>query len=155
MDVYAKLREMGLEIMDHTPQGGIYNSVRSFGENLVYVSGTGPSCKVGLDVHGKLGAELSLEEGQEQARRCMMNILSNLHHDIGDLNKIKRFVKILAFVASKDDFYMQPQVVNGASALLKEVFGEEIGLPARSAIGVNVLPGNIPVEIEVLLELKD
>lgn len=106
------------------------------------------------DMVGRVGGELTLEQGQEMARRCALNILANLHHTLGDLNRIRRFVKVLAFVNSTDDFDRQPAVVNGASGLIRDIFGEEAGLPARSAIGVNVLPGNIPVEIEMLLELK-
>lgn len=155
MDVYAKLKELGIEILEHTPKGGIYTSVLPFAGRLAYVSGTSAAAKCRECRLGKLGKDLTLEEGQEEARFCMINILSNLHHDLGDLNRIKRFVKMLAFVASADDFYQQPQVANGASSLLQDIFGEEGGLPARSAIGVNVLPGNIPVEIEMLLELKE
>lgn len=151
-DIYQRLKELGIELMEHSPKGGIYTSCMLFGQNLVYVSGTSAN---GQNVVGRLGKELTVEEGMEQARLAMISILSNLHHDLKDLNRIKRFVKILAFVASDDQFYQQPKVINGASALLQDVFGEEAGLPARSAIGVNVLPGNIPVEIEALLELKD
>jgi enamine deaminase RidA (YjgF/YER057c/UK114 family) len=70
---------------------------------------------------GKLGSEYTIEEGQEASRRCMLNILSNLHHELGDLNRIKKFVKILGFVASAPDFYEHPQVINGASQMLKDV----------------------------------
>ena len=84
----------------------------------------------------------------------MLNLLANLHAKTGDLNKIKRFVKVLAFVNSADSFEQQPQVVNGGSNLLVELFGEEVGMPARTAIGVNTLPGGIACEIEVLVELK-
>ncbi len=154
MDVYAKMKELGLELGAPTPPGGIYSPVMFFGEKLIYTSGTGGVIDGLPDMVGRVGKELTLEDGQEMARRCTLNILSNLHHAIGDLNKIKRFVKMLAFVNSADDFYSQPAVVNGASSLLREIFGEEAGLPARSAIGVNVLPGNIPVEIELLVELK-
>ena len=154
MDVYAKMKDMGLEIGDATPAGGVYSPVRFFGEKMVYTSGTGGQMKDLPDKVGRIGGELTLEDGSEMARRCMLNILSNLHYAIGDLNKIKSFVKMLVFVNSTNDFLRQPEVANGASLLLKELFGEEIGLPARSAIGVNVLPGNIPVEIEMLLELK-
>ena len=101
-----------------------------------------------------VGKDLTLEQGQLAARNCMLNLLANLQDKIGDLNKIKRFVKVLAFVNSADDFYMQPQVVNGGSELIRDLYGEENGLPARSAIASNALPGNIAVEIEVLVELK-
>ena len=101
-----------------------------------------------------VGKDLTLEQGQLAARNYMLNLLANLQDKIGDLNKIKRFVKVLAFVNSADDFYMQPQVVNGGSELIRDLYGEENGLPARSAIASNALPGNIAVEIEVLVELK-
>jgi len=154
MDVYARMRELGLPVLEPTPAGGIYSPVQYFGDKLVYTSGTGGQNQVDEDMVGRVGGELTLEQGQEMARRCALNILANLHHNLGGLNRIKRFVKILAFVNSANDFDKQPAVVNGASSLIRDIFGEEAGLPARSAIGVNVLPGNIPVEIEMLLELK-
>ena len=84
----------------------------------------------------------------------MLNLLANLHDKTGNLNRIRRFIKVLAFVNNTDDFTEQPQVINGGSELLLELFGEEAGLPARSAIGTNSLPGGIACEIEVLVELK-
>ena len=95
-----------------------------------------------------------LEEGQHAARNCILNLLANLEEKTGDLNKIKRFVKVLAFVNSVDTFTDQPAVVNGGSELIHNLFGDEAGLPARSAIGTNALPGGIACEIEVLVELK-
>lgn len=154
MNVYENLERIGLELPGPTKPGGIYTTVLPFGDKLIYTSGTSGSNDTDPDMSGKLGRELTLEQGQEMARRCALNIISNLHHTIGDLNRIKKFVKLLAFVASDDEFYQQPQVINGASKLLLEIFGEEAGMPARSAIGVNVLPGNIPVEIEAIVELK-
>ena len=154
MNIYKRLEELGIRLPQATQKAGIYNRLVPFGQNLVYMSGTGPAFGEDPCALGKLGRELTLEQGQETARRCMINILANLHAELGDLNRIKRFVKVLAFVASDDEFTQQPLVANGASQLLLDVFGEEVGLAARSAIGVNVLPGNIPVEIEALLELK-
>lgn len=124
------------------------------GGKLLYCSGCGPDLGNGNTVVGKVGKDLTLEQGQLAARNCMLNLLANLQDKIGDLNKIKRFVKVLAFVNSADNFYMQPQVVNGGSELIRDLYGEENGLPARSAIASNALPGNIAVEIEVLVELK-
>ncbi len=155
MDIYAKLKESGITLLEPAAKGGIYSSVRPYGDHLLYVSGTAPHNPVDENMAGKLGAEYTIADGQEAARRCMVNILSTLHHELGDLNRIRQFVKILGFVASTPDFYEQPQVINGASQILKDVFGEEAGLPARSAIGVAVLPWNIPVEIECIVELKD
>jgi enamine deaminase RidA (YjgF/YER057c/UK114 family) len=96
--------------------------------------------------------EYTVEQGQEAARYCILNLLANLQAKIGDLNRIKRIVKMLCFVAGSDTFYAQPQVANGGSQLLIDIFGTEAGCCARSAIGVNALPGNIPVEIELLVE---
>ena len=84
----------------------------------------------------------------------MLNVLAVLKRDLGSLDRIRSFEKITVFVASTDEFYEQPQVANGATALLQEVFGDEIGLPTRSAVGMNVLPGNIPVEIEALVSYE-
>lgn len=150
-DVYAKMKELGIQLPPPPPAGGIYTPVVDFSENLLYCSGCGPGDFKPL---GKVGKDVTLEEAQEASRRCMLNLLTNLEVKIGNLNKIKRFVKVLAFVASDDNFTQQPQVVNGGSQLLVDLFGDVIGKPARSAIGVNVLPGNIPVEIEVLVELQ-
>ena len=118
---------------------------------LVYTAGCGPN--IGSDVlAGKLGVEFSVDQGQDAARRCVMNLLSVLHAHLGNLNRIKSVVKLLGFVAGTADFSQQPEVMNGASQLLNEVFGER-GRHARSAIGTNALPGNIPVEIELICEL--
>lgn len=154
MDVYKNIEKLGITLSGPTPKGGIYSPVLHFADNLLYVSGTSDVDAAGASSFGKLGREFTLAQGQEIARRCALNIVSNLHHYVGDLNKVRRFVKLLGFVASSDEFYEQPQVMNGASRLIQDIFGDEAGLPARSAIGVNVLPGNIPVEIEMLLELK-
>ena len=153
-DVYEALKEKGITLPAPPPKGGVYTPVQEFGEKFLYCSGCGPDLGEQGNVIGKLGKDLSLEEGQKAAYNCMLNLLANLNEKTGDLNRIKRFVKVLAFVNSTDDFGMQPQVVNGGSNLIKEIFGEEAGLPARSAIGVNALPGGIACEIEVLVELK-
>lgn len=150
-DVYQKIKEHGITLPTPPAKGGIYTPVMEFGRNLLYCSGCGPA--IGSDnVVGKLGRELTVEEGQKAAFNCMLNLLANLEEKLGDLNRIKKFVKVLAFVNSTDDFTDQPMVVNGGSKLLVELFGEEKGLPARSAIGTNSLPGGIACEIEVLVE---
>ena len=153
MDVYAKMKEMGIALPTPPAKGGLYTPVVEFGDHLLYCSGCGPQLE-GTSVEGKLGRDLTVEQGQEAARRCMLNLLANLDAKLGNLNRIKRFVKVLAFVNSADDFAQQPQVVNGGSQLLMDLFGEERGLPARTAIGVNATPGNIAVEIEVLVEYE-
>ncbi len=121
--------------------------------NMAYVSGCG--CIIGdMVAAGKLGRDYTLEQGQQFARNCMLNVLAVLKRELGDLARVRSVVKLLVFVASDDEFYQQPQVANGASELLGELFGQEIGIPARSAIGVNVLPGNLPVEIEAIFEFE-
>lgn len=154
MDVYEVLREKNITLPKPPPKGGIYTPVQEFGEKFLYCSGCGPDIGDGHIIVGKVGKDLTVEEGQKAAYNCMLNILANLENKIGNLNKIKRFVKVLAFVNSADDFTLQPLVVNGGSNLLAEVFGKEKGIPARTAIGSNAMPGNIACEIEVLVELK-
>ena len=155
MDVYEKLRELNIELPPAPPPGGLYAPVKYFGDKLVYTSGVGPTDVTGKPVYeGKLGDTVSLEEGQAAAKLATINLLSVLHAQLGDLNRIKQIVKQLGFVACTADFCQQPAVMNGSTGLLMEVFGDPAGRPARSAIATNVLPGNIPVEIELLIELK-
>ncbi|WP_367566930.1 RidA family protein [Lacrimispora sp.] len=152
MNVYEKLKELNLEIPAAPPKGGVYSPCQEFGDNLVYISGCGPV--VGEEkISGKLGKDFTTEEGKTLSRNAMLNVLSVLQDKIGDLNKVKKAVKILTFVASTEDFYEQPAVANGGSELLAALFGQEC-VPARSAIGVNVLPGNIPVETEAIFEIE-
>lgn len=151
MNVYDKLREMGLELPEPPPNGGVYKPVRQVG-NMLYVSGQGPT-RGGVPVlTGKLGRERTVEEGQEMARLCVLNCLAVLERHLNDLGRIKSLVKLLGFVQSAEGFHLQPKVMDGASLLLQELFGDD-GVGARSAIGVNELPGNIPVEIEFIFEI--
>lgn len=153
-DVYEVLKEKNITLPTPPPKGGIYTPVQPFGDKLFYCSGCGPDVGDDSKYVGKLGRDLTVEEGQQAAYNCMLNLLANLDAELGDLNQIKRFVKVLAFVNGTDDFTMQPQVVNGGSLLLADLFGADAGVPARSAIGTNSLPGGIACEIEVLVELK-
>ena len=152
MDVYKRMKELGISLPEAPAKGGVYAPAKEFGQGLIYVSGCGPASG-GRTPQGKLGAEVTVEQGQECARDAMLNVLAVLQAKIGDLNKVKNVVKILVFVAGTDAFTRQPQVANGGSQLLVDLFGEEIGAPTRSAIGVNALPGNIPVEIEAIFEM--
>lgn len=154
-DVYERMKQKGIVIPPPPAPGGLYMPARPFADRLVYTSGCGPQVN-GVPVYtGKLGRELSLEQGQQAARACMLNVLSVLQARIGDLNRVAQVVKVLGFVACDDAFYDHPAVLNAASQLLMDVFGEDAGRAARSAIGTNVLPGNIPVEIEAIFELKE
>ena len=152
MDVYEKLKELGFELPAPPPLAGIFKPVKQVG-NLLYVSGQGPT-EDGIPlVTGKVGAGRTIEDGQRAARICVLNALSVLHKYLGDLNKIKSTVKLLAFVASAPGFNRQPEVINGASQFLVDLFGPERGMGARSAIGTNELPGDITVEIEFIFEV--
>lgn len=154
MNVYDKLKELGLTLPEAPAKGGVYSPCKRFGQGLIYVSGCGPA--IGEETHtGKLGAEIGVEEGQRCSRNAVLNLLAVLQAEIGDLNKVKNVVKILTFVAGTAEFYDQPQVANGGSQLLVELFGAERGAPSRSAIGVSSLPGNIPVETEAIFEVAE
>ena len=122
--------------------------------NMLYVSGHGPA-KVSdrTPVQGRVGADLTTEQGKECARAVGLNILSTVRATLGSLDKVKRLVKTLGMVNCTADYKDQPQVINGFSELMAEVFGEDAGVGARSAVGMGSLPGNIPVEIECIFEV--
>lgn len=117
--------------------------------NLIFTAGQGVD-----EYHGKLGRDFTIEEGYEAAKISMLNLLSVLKFELGELSKIKRVVKILGFVNCTEDFIDHPKVINGASDLLVEVFGEK-GRHARSAVGMAQLPGNTAIEIEMIVEIED
>lgn len=133
---------------------GVYKLLVQTGK-LGYLSGHGPFLDDGSLMTGRLGEDLTLEEGQEVARQVGLNLLATLKDKLGSLDRVSRLVKTLALVNCTSDFYDHPAVVNGFSDLFAEVFGEEAGIGARSAMGTNSLPGNIPVEIEIIVEIKD
>jgi len=152
MNPYENLARLGYSLPELPPLGGLYQRVKRSG-NLAFVSGQGPTIEGKPPMKGKLGAGLSIEEGQEAARRCVLNALAVLNYQLGSLGKVRGVVKLLGFVASAPGFNDQPKVVNGGSQLLIDVFGEA-GRHARSAIGTNELPGDIPVEIEFIFEVE-
>ncbi len=123
-------------------------------ENLVFTAGHGPGRADGTNIKGKLGVDLSIEQGYEAARVACVSLLSSLKAEIGDLNKVKRIIKVTGMVNSSADFYDQPKVINGCSDLLVEIFGER-GKHARAAVGMVSLPSNIAVEIEMIVEIED
>ncbi len=147
-----QLIKLGLQLPPAPPAGGIYHAVVITG-NLLYISGQGPVRNDGSLIKGKVGAELSTEEGKLAARQVGLTMLSTLRNEIGDLNKIKRLVKTLGMVNCTLEFDQQPQVINGFSELMVELLGDENGRGARSAVGM-ILPGQIAVEIEAIFELN-
>ncbi|MBN7815576.1 RidA family protein [Algoriphagus pacificus] len=144
----AKIKELGITLPEVGQPMGTYVKWRQVG-NVLYLAGNGP------DVFGKVGADLTVEEGYQAARETGIEILAVLKAATGgDLSRIKQFVKVLGMVNSAPDFTKHPAVINGFSDLMVEVFGEA-GKHARSAVGVAALPNDIAVEIEVIVELKD
>jgi enamine deaminase RidA (YjgF/YER057c/UK114 family) len=122
--------------------------------NILYVSGHGPAKVDGKDLEGKVGADLTPEQGKAAARAVGLAILSTVRNTLGSLNKVKRLVKTLGMVNSAPDFRGHPAVINGFSELMAEVFGDDAGVGARSAVGMGSLPANIPVEIECIFEVQ-
>ena len=122
--------------------------------NLIYLSGQGPKKADGSFITGKLGKDLSIEEGTEAAKLTGINLIATLQSAIGDLSKVKRIVKVFGMVNCAENFYDQPKVINGFSDLMVAVFGEK-GKHARSAVGMIALPMNIAVEVEMIVEVSD
>jgi enamine deaminase RidA (YjgF/YER057c/UK114 family) len=120
---------------------------------LVFLSGHGPKQANGIPIKGKVGKDLTTEEGNHAARITMISLLSSLREEIGSLDKVKRIVKVHGMVNCTTDYTQQPAVMNGATALLTEIFGD-MGKPARAAVGMGSLPNNIAVEIEMIVELR-
>lgn len=146
------LEEKGIVLGEVPPAVATYVSAKQTG-NLVYTSGN--DCRINgvLMMTGKVGSDLTVEQGYEAARQVMINLLAVLKAHLGELDRITQVVKMLAFVNSAPGFVHQPYVVNGASDLLVELFGEK-GKHARSAISANELPFDTPVEIELIVEVE-
>jgi len=152
IDYDKKLKELGIELF--TPSKPIANYVKAVRVgNLLYLSGHGPSRADGSTITGKVGADMTIEQGYEAAKQTGISILSTLKAELGDLNKVKRVVKVLGMVNCTETFPDQPKVINGFSDLIVAVFGEK-GKHARSAVGMNSLPNNMAVEIEIIVEIE-
>ena len=124
-------------------------------DRLAYVSGHGPLREDRTLITGVVGRDLSLDQGRAAARQVGLAILATLREQLGRLDRVKRLVKVLGMVNSAPDFYDHPKVINGCSELFAEIWGDENGIGARSAVGMGPLPGNIAVEIEAIFELHD
>ena len=148
-----RLAELNLELPPAPKPAGVYNPVVRAG-NMLYISGHGPVLPDGSMITGKVGADLSEDEGKNAARQVGLAILATLMAQLGSLDGVERVVKVLGMVNAAPDFGRHPQVINGFSELMIDVFGEE-GRAARSAVGMGSLPGNIAVEIEAIVQLKE
>lgn len=147
-DAESILKEIGLELpppAQRPPTNPLISSVRV--GNVVWLSGHTSQQR------GKVGRDLSVEQGVEAARECAAGLLSSLKAEIGDLNKVKRVVKLLAMVNATDDFVDQPRVANGCSDIFVKLWGEN-GKHTRSAVGMASLPGNCAVEVEAVIEVS-
>jgi len=149
----AKLANLGIELTTPSaPVANYVNAVRA--GNLIFLAGKGPLKADGENITGKVGADLTIEEGYEAARVTGINQLSVLKAELGNLNKVKRIVKVKGMVNCTPDFPDQPKVVNGYSDLMVAVFGER-GKHARAAVGMGSLPSNIAIEVEMIVEVYD
>lgn len=152
-DAEQKLKEKGIVLT--TPSSPVANYVNAVRVgNLLFLAGKGPTKADGTQVTGKLGKDLTIEQGYEAARIVAINHLAVLKATLGDLKKVKRIVKVLGMVNSEPNFPDHPKVINGYSDLMVEIFGEK-GKHARSAVGMGSLPGGIAVEVEVIVEIEE
>ena len=153
MNAEKRVEELGLELPPTPKPVGTYvGGVRT--GNLLFMSGCGPRRKDGSAITGKLGETLTIEQGYDAARHVGLNMLANIRDVLGSLDKVKRVVKVLGMVNAAPNFSDTPKVINGFSDLFVEVFGEA-GKGARSAVGMVMLPSQIAVEVEMVLEVED
>ena len=153
VDFDKKFKELNIEWL--TPTKPIANYVKAVRTgNLLFVSGQGPAKADGTYMLGKVGKDLTIEQGYAAARQTAIGVLSTLKAELGDLNKVKRIVKVNGWVNCTPEFADQPKVVNGFSDLMVAVFGEQKGKHARAAMGVNALPNGMVIEVEVVVEVE-
>lgn len=151
MSVAEKLSELGLTLPERRSAGSYVGAVRA--GDLVYTAGAGPQLPDGSLITGKVGADVDLERAKEAAALCALGCLASLKELLGDLDKVKRIVKLLGMVNSAPGFTQQHVVMNGASDLLISIYGED-GKHARSAVGMAELPMNIAVEVEMVVQVS-
>ena len=153
IDFDKKLKELGIELYTPSkPMGNYVKAVRT--GNLLYLAGHGPTKADGSNITGKVGKDLTTEQGYDAAKQVGVAMLSTLKAELGDLNKVKRVVKVLGMVNCTENFVDQPKVMNGFSDLMVAVFGDK-GKHARSAVGMYALPSNIAVEVEIIVDLEN
>jgi enamine deaminase RidA (YjgF/YER057c/UK114 family) len=152
-NVEKRLRELQIELPPPPKPVAVYVPAVRVGNSL-YASGHGPRRLDGTFVKGKVGEDLTLEQGYDAARVVGLNVLSSVRSALGSLDKVVRLVKVLGMVNCTPDFTQQPHVINGFSELMVQVFGESAGKGARSAVGMSALPSNIAVEIEAIFQVR-
>jgi len=152
MSAETRITQLNLTLPKAPKPVAVYKPLVIVG-SLAYVSGHGPVRTDGTLIAGVVGRDLDLEAGKQAARQVGLALLSTLREQLGSLDRVKRVVKLLGMVNSAPDFYDHPKVINGCSELFAEVWGPDHGIGARSAVGMGPLPGNIAVEIEMIVEL--
>lgn len=153
MKIEERIKELGFTLPEDGKAGAVFVSAKLVAEHLVFTSGCTPRLNGAMAYTGKCGTDLTIEDSQKAAQIALINALSAVKSVIGDLDRVKQIVKLTGFVNSTLDFTAQPKVIDGASLLLKEVFGEERGAHTRSAVGIAGLPGNAACEIELIVEI--
>ncbi|EMI26146.1 RidA family protein [Rhodopirellula europaea] len=154
MSYDARIDELNLELPPAPKPMGVYKPIVQVG-NMVYLSGHGPLKSDKTLITGRLGLDMDVEVGYDAARQTGLGMLATLRNHLGSLDKVSRLVKLLGLVRCTESFDAQPAVINGCSELFRDVFGEDAGVAARSALGTNALPGGIAVEIEAIFEIKE
>lgn len=154
MSAEARIKELKLDLPPAPKPAGVYKPVVVVA-NMAYVSGHGPLKSDGSMITGVVGQDQDQQGGYDAARQVGLAILSTLRTQLGSLDRVKRLVKTLGMVNAASDFKQHPAVINGYSDLMREVFGPDAGVGARSAVGMGSLPGNISVEVEAIFELND
>lgn len=153
MSAEERLAKLGIELPPAPKPIGLYKPIVVVG-NVAYLSGHGPLKSDGTLITGRLGAGMTVEDGQAAARQTALAMLATLRFALGTLDRVTRVVKLLGLVRSTDEFDQQPAVINGCSQLFADLFGPDQGIGARSALGTNSLPGGIAVEIEGIFEIS-
>ena len=152
--IEKRLSELGVTVPDPLPAGGLYTSIVIDGD-VVYTSGVvaveGPPLR--LAYAGRLGDDLSLDDGRASARGALLSIIGNLKGALGDLDRVERFLRLVGYVRATPEFTDAPKVMDGASELLRDVWGADV-LPARTAVGVAALPGGASVEVDAVVKLR-
>mmetsp|Transcript_23174 Transcript_23174/g.33983 ORF Transcript_23174/g.33983 Transcript_23174/m.33983 type:complete len:172 (-) Transcript_23174:100-615(-) len=153
LHVEKNLDKLGIVLpKPNDPKGNYLSFVRS--GNMLFLAGHLPQSPDGTLVTGKVGKDITVQEGYDAARTIALNLISTMKFATGDLDKVKRVVKLVGFVNCNEDFTQQPSVINGCSDMMVEVFGPEVGRHARSAVGTNALPLGVSVEVEAIIEVE-
>ena len=152
-NIVQRIQQMGLRLPPAPPAGGVYHPVVRHG-NLIYISGQGPVKDDGSLIKGKVGKDMDINAGKLAARQVGLTMLATIQQHFGPLENIHRLIRLFGMVNCTSDFGDQPMVINGCSELFAAIWGNENGVGARSSVGMGSLPGNIPVEIEAVFEIK-